>query len=304
MRFASLVAVSILSLVHVSCTNSSSPAGVVEASPESATIVGGKEVEYNDRGQSIGNYAVSVVTARPVAGTKNIDLWYCTGSLIEQDLVLTAAHCLDKASSASDIFVFLGDKIDYYVTPKIAVKAFVVHPSTKPDYFSNNDIALLRLVSPAPAWKKIVKLPTLNLSSRLERGAQATAVGYGKTQETTDPKFVEKGVLLRSVEVVAQLQKGQSIWVLDQRQGTGICEGDSGGPLLVRDADEVSVLGVAHAVRITHRTEDLQNAMDKDDWSELRYLQAHPEFDFCRDQGEYTDVLPLVPWILKAKIDL
>ena len=294
-------ALSIFFLLPVACTNSSVSGQRPVEAPAATEIVGGEKVLYKDRGHSIGDYAVSVAGLIADAEGNKTTFSSCTGSLIERDLVLTAAHCLERVSSVDDLFVTLDEQVILGFSKQIGVKAYVVHPDTAPYYYSDNDVALLRLKSPAPSWKKTVNLPTAELSAMLESGTAATAVGFGKTQGTLNPARVETEISLRSTPIDVKLEKGQSVWVVDQRLGRGLCEGDSGGPLLVKQNSNYTVLGVAHAVEIAHISPELRAEMDKEGFSLETYLASHPDVDMCKDQGQYTAVLPLIPWILKAK---
>ncbi len=161
--------------------------------------------------------------------------FFCSGTLITGTVVLTAGHCLDAVGDATTIKVFFGDSVwssgDYR-----DVAEGITHPFWGTSGFTY-DVALLRLVSPAPAG--ITPIPHLPSELGLERRDQGATVvdfsGFGVDEVGIS------GVKLHVEDVVDVVCDGPGIcseyvyplmFGYDQRPG-GPCSGDSGGPAYI-----------------------------------------------------------------------
>ena len=145
-----------------------------------------------------GQFPWQVAIVRGVAGDNDpFAGFFCGGTLIEWNWVLTAAHCTYEADPAGnhlppiailarDVFVYVGSH-DFSGGKKLAVDRVVRH---KYQFDSkDNDIALLRLSVPVTPSDKVAKV---GLS--VPAGQYATVVGWGATEKGILPPEDRKSV--------------------------------------------------------------------------------------------------------------
>ncbi|MGZ6427588.1 MAG: S1 family peptidase [Bdellovibrio sp.] len=236
------------------------------------------------------------------------DRSFCTGSLIANNFVLTAAHCVTaKPSHLKIVFGLDLDAImttheqDIFRTYTRSIVGYKVHPN----YRSNKqqekdtdwgDIAIIKFSGSLPPGYQPV--PLLPDDSILKRGLQIAVAGYGVSQVDVEPVDASKmkdfdeavayGEVLcdddstrsncvkvdMSGEGVLQKTKAfvssvqETEFRLDESKGQGTCSGDSGGPAFVEQN------GQAYLVGVTSRGSPL-----------------------CNDTGVYTNAVYYKDWI-------
>lgn len=182
---------------------------------------------------------------------------FCTGTLISEDTVITAAHCL--ADFGEEVF---GDK-KYFVenparlsiskTPGEAASVnqanpFIIDSRVKAatisgKYFQSGfidaaDIASLKLQTRIGYTTKIALLP-LDFDFGSLRDASAIAIGFGMTPLNT---YAQRNAAEVSIKDVDAYNGLQIITAGDNR--SGICSGDSGGPLIISVNGAYYLIGV------------------------------------------------------------
>lgn len=148
----------------------------------------------------------------------------CTGVVLAQDVVLTAAHCIvpgEKLWVGDDV----GGKSRTLSPPQLgAVDEIVLHPLFSRMDAGSPDLAILKLAKPLPD-----RFGPAVLSGRhLAEGDNLIAAGYGKgSSEEARPVLVLRMVLLR----VTRSFRGWAILTGTGEDRAGGAPGDSGGPL-------------------------------------------------------------------------
>ncbi len=183
--------------------------------------------------------------------------YQCTGTVIAPSLVLTAGHCAENmqtgvANSPSGYRVVMG-AVDPLLPgePVSTVLGVIVYPGLMRK-LDDGDAALLVLSTPTVAPP--IALATAAAVKRLAAGAPATIVGWGKTSYN-QTALTEQ---LQSAATVVQRRKwcrrnappfyarSEICTITPPSYSTGVCEGDSGGPLLATGpSGEAVEVGIA-----------------------------------------------------------
>lgn len=223
-----------------------------------AAVVGGRPVS---EGSQISKSTVAIYNQR--------DQSFCAGSLISQDVVLTAAHCLKgsvtdfKVIFSNDALATLNSSDSRQKELVRSVQNFKQHPDyLTPDLSKKvneyGDIGLIKLSAKAPVG--FVPVSILEEASLVTVGKAVLVAGYGialQQQKRVDRYYAKLPALIQAGEAycnsyktichVIETNKDRTLreasvlvdrWerselYLDESHGRGTCYGDSGGPVFV-----------------------------------------------------------------------
>jgi len=176
----------------------------------------------------------------------------CTGTILNQEYILTAAHCaLDvramfvifstDAESQDKMTALLKDKT--YVRNVVKVNHNIDYPNTTlGSMYPHNDIGLVRFAGGIPAgYKPVTLLNPSVMNQFVKKDTPIIASGYGiRSGDGTDSGALYKTTL----DVLESYPKT----VVVGRAGTSVCHGDSGGPAFVSVGGKLYQWGVASRV--------------------------------------------------------
>ncbi|XP_055381908.1 trypsin beta-like [Condylostylus longicornis] len=183
-------------------------------------IVGGNATDISDV-----PYQVSVV----INGNT-----LCGGSILSQDWVITAAHCIYN-ESATSIVVHAGTNIWYSGIPYGVSRVFR-HQDYDPNTYIN-DVALLLLVNSIQYDSNTFPRQPIALAETLPAdGTQVLVSGYGDTSENGNLATTLMSVYVNMVNVdscntsyAGEVLDGMFCAAAPKKDS---CQGDSGGPIV------------------------------------------------------------------------
>lgn len=142
---------------------------------------------------------------------------FCTGTLVHERFVLTAAHCVDSLPATT--WVVFGADVD---APDAQVRALgaVSHPAYDPALYID-DIAVVELETPVSDVLPAALADTRPTSAGL--GEPLRFVGFGKPDDTSGPTGIKRATDIPLVGWDLQT-------LFASAPDTNVCQGDSGGP--------------------------------------------------------------------------
>lgn len=172
--------------------------------------------------------------------------FFCGGSIVRDDVIVTAAHCLDDLDVLGfddDLQITAGSTFESITAgQQREVTSYTQHGSWNPN--SRNgagngyDIAVMKLASPLNFNKNVQPIP-LATASELNSATTARTSGWGDTSQGGSPsdQLRQVNVPIYSDQFCDNLYGGV---IADNREvcaggltGVDSCQGDSGGPLTI-----------------------------------------------------------------------
>lgn len=222
-----------------------------EYTKKTARIVNGQPVLNNGEFPFVVDISMS---DEAISSTR-----FCTGTLIKNDTVLTAAHCVINDGYTSSVFATVGrvelddNHADNEPSMTFRTIASMVHPEYE-GIGSPKDVAVLLLNESCDA-------PTVKLAERTPgSGEEAWVVGYGiqrigTLEEVAQPVEILSGRLQKTkLQIVSRSDcdvpqaelhtKEGLLCTKGVKLGASACMGDSGGGLFMKRHEMVKQVGI------------------------------------------------------------
>ncbi|XP_062457605.1 ovochymase-1 [Rhea pennata] len=187
---------------------------------------------------------------------------FCGGSLVREDVVVTAAHCVANLEQKllGRLVVTVGEhhlrQADRQ-EQSIPVSHVAIHPGFNKEHYMDCDVAVLRLQRPAQCGREVHPICLPHRDEDYEAGTLCVASGWGKVSEDAGepaPVLQEVELPLIDSETCGALLREMNLPPLQQSSmlcagfpdgGKDACKGDSGGPLVcMRPSGAWTLVGV------------------------------------------------------------
>ena len=197
-------------------------------------IFGGKTVTDNRFDGVVAIVMLDVANREPIG--------ICTGTLISETIILTAAHCVSGYPKQFQIGVSFEKNA---LTSSALSQMIMIEDAVYHDQFVNReketyDLGLIKIrAGSVPAGVKPVKLATSEAG--LRNNAKITVAGYGVNSAF---RSVGSGTLRTNQLKIDKLNYSSFEFSVDQF-ANGVCSGDSGGPAYIKNGSgELVQVGV------------------------------------------------------------
>lgn len=221
----------------------------------------------------------------PTNPAKFIKFGLCSGVIIDDQHILTAAHCTANIKESRLIFTENVNQplmlsqvyqiIDYRIPA--AFKKAIAYELAKaiqpgPENQSHSyDVAVLKLDRPIPYAKfnanyfnEMDSLTSLTTHKKIE--ADALIAGYGRISDYNklqeDPDYTAHqaltGTLMKAKLQLSLEELSQRTIIRNQKSSSGVCAGDSGAPLFTVRGEDLYLQAIAIAT-FKLKSEDLNN---------------------------------------------
>jgi secreted trypsin-like serine protease len=223
----------------------------VQSGPAAQAVVGGSETPD-------GKYPFVAALLNTNSGNTPTEQQFCGGSLIDQDSVLTAAHCFNRIGSPQPIRVTVGRTVLDSTQGQVRrVSSISIHPSYDPPTTHNaHDVAILQL------GRAVKRIKPINLATSTQNdletpGRDARVAGWGSTvaqpaqgppKEPSHPDRMHEAQVPLVSDAQAKMAYGgsyfEALMVAAGRDNLDTCQGDSGGPMFAQAAGGYTQIGI------------------------------------------------------------
>ncbi|XP_017051169.1 trypsin alpha-3 [Drosophila ficusphila] len=201
-----------------------------------AVVPLGLEPQSRQVGRIVGGTATSIEDRPWQVSVQRSGAHFCGGSIISNNIIVTAAHCLVSPSTASNLRIRAGSNKRTYGGVLIQVAAIQIHEGYN-SATKVNDIGVMRLQSKLTFGSTIKAITMASVTP--SHGASASISGWGKTSYGGSSSAT---LLYVDTKIVGRTQCGSSTygygsWILPTMicaasANKDACQGDSGGPLV------------------------------------------------------------------------
>jgi len=214
-----------------------------------AQVVGGKAVPN-------GKYPFVTALLDNRRGSTAYEQQFCGGTLIDEDSVLTAAHCV-VGTPTGPLRVTVGRTVLNSDQGQVrGVARIFIHPDYRQPCRNCHDAAVLKLESPVSNITPI-RLAASGQNSLERPGRNAHIAGWGNTSKQTHPLYLEPDrypnrMHEATVPIVSDARAkdvygsayNSNLMVAAGREGKDTCQGDSGGPMWATTSNGRRQIGI------------------------------------------------------------
>jgi hypothetical protein len=214
----------------------------------------------------------------------------CTGTLVADGLILTAAHCLANVGNPAQIQVLHGDDIE--MLPGTTATAFGMHPDFDPEgKYDIFDYGYVVFGGYEPRDGYMLPITDQDeWDEAIGKGGGVTLVGYGEDPNAPGLAHGIGEKRLVSTAIQRQTPKGFEFYAGGSNKDS--CQGDSGGPAFVKLTS-----GTWRLAGVTSRGSSPcgQGGYYGAPYPALGWLRDETNVDLCGDDCPDCDCLDMAP---------
>lgn len=283
----------LISLVVITSFFSCAEQNFINKTALHQSVLQGDEVEASD---PMGSAVVMIAhnfQASQVTNTKFVKAEFfglCSGVVLHPEIILTAAHCVDKNLSKTRVIHTTSIRKNLDENSQIFKIKNIIYPKEYTEYkfkdstlktlaskfdVLKNDIALIKLDRPLVKIKHINHLSQIFKKNKfpfvdttVNQPFEGVVTGFGKTTLNNNYNLQDANLFINGrlekalISFQAESYNDQFI-ILNQKNSSGVCTGDSGGPLFkMNENNTFELKGLAVGI-IKSEVEDPNNMFNE-----------------------------------------